>query len=69
LAAPGPLPAESGAFVEIDISADDSTHPSWQQPVRTHFRRTASGWKLVGLDRLPGSAPAAPAPAPATKAR
>jgi hypothetical protein len=70
LAPPGPLPRETGAFVEIDISADDTVHPAWQQPVRTHFRRTADGWKLVGLDRLPLGAPGArPAAPTATKDR
>jgi len=26
--------------------------PAWQQPVTVHFRRTASGWQLVGLRRM-----------------
>ena len=47
------LPAAPGSFVEVDISAESSAHPSWREPVRTFFRRTADGWKLVGLERLP----------------
>ena len=65
MAAPRDLPSAPGSFVEIDISAESAEHPTWQQPVRTHFRREAAGWKLVGLERLPertvGAAPAAPA--------
>ena len=59
--APANLPSASGTFVEIDIRADSADHASWQQPIRTYFRRTADGWKLVGLERLPESLPAAPA--------
>ena len=33
--------------------------PKWKQPVKTHFRRTAQGWELVGLERLPETVPAA----------
>ncbi len=51
--APRDLPSAAGSFVEIDISAESAAHPSWRQPVRVHFRRTDSGWKLVGLQRLP----------------
>ena len=51
--APRDLPPAAGSFVQIDISADSADHPTWQQPVRVHFRRTDSGWKLVGLQRLP----------------
>ena len=51
--APGNLPSAAGSFVEIDISADSADHPSWKVPVKVHFRRIDSGWKLVGLQRLP----------------
>ena len=50
--APAALPSTPGSFIEIDVSADDTAHAAWQQPVRLHFRRTADGWKLVGLERL-----------------
>ena len=53
LAPPNDLPAATGTFIAIDISAAHPAHPSWAQPVRTVFNRTATGWKLVGLERLP----------------
>jgi hypothetical protein len=67
-APPGVMPAEIGSFIEVDITAHDASHASWAQPIRAFFRRTADGWKLVGLERLDsgvadaagsGSAPAA----------
>ena len=61
--APANLPNGVGSFVEIDIAAVSAGQPSWQQPVRSHFRRTADGWKLVGFERLPDQ-PAAPASSP-----
>ena len=54
--APGEVKAIANGFVQVDISADSADHPSWQQPVRLHFRRTSAGWKLVGLRRLPDTA-------------
>ena len=54
--APASLPAAAGAFVGVDIRAIDAGHPSWGNPVRAFFRRTDSGWKLVGFERLPEGA-------------
>jgi hypothetical protein len=53
-----PLPAAfqgtaGPEFLEARVSAVHSSFPSWAQPVTVHFRRTGSGWKLVGLTRLP----------------
>ena len=50
--APGALPAQQGTFVKVSISATDGPKP-WATPVQAYFRRTADGWQLVGLDRLP----------------
>ena len=50
---PVSLPSAPGAFVEVQISAATPDHPSWAVPVDAFFRRGASGWTLVGLDRLP----------------
>jgi hypothetical protein len=52
--APSGLPTATGSFIAVDISADSKDHESWRRPVRTHFRREASGWKLVGLQRIAG---------------
>ena len=51
--APSGLPTVAGSFIEVNISAESSTYQTWKQPIRTHFRRQADGWKLVGLERLP----------------
>ncbi|HEX7136538.1 MAG TPA: hypothetical protein VF219_01755 [Vicinamibacterales bacterium] len=60
MTAPANLPGAPDSFVEVDISAESSAHASWQEPIRTYFRRTTSGWTLVGLERLPQTiAPAA----------
>jgi hypothetical protein len=50
--APANLPKASGSFVLAEVSAMDSAYPSWAKPVKVFFRRTGSGWKLVGLERM-----------------
>jgi hypothetical protein len=59
--APAGLPAAPGSFVMVDISADSQPHPEWRRPIRTHFRRGAAGWTLVGLERLPEGLSTGPA--------
>ena len=51
--APPGLPTAEGSFIALDISANASDHKTWQRPIRTYFRRGASGWTLVGLERIP----------------
>ena len=51
LAAPTALPSDGGAFVHIEVSAIDQRRIEWSSPVHLFFRREASGWRLVGLDR------------------
>jgi hypothetical protein len=53
LQAPAGLPTAPGAYVRVDIGVDHAQHPNWKQPVKTYFVRQASGWKLVGLERMP----------------
>ena len=52
MAAPKDLPPKA-AFVVAEVRAVDPPHPSWTKPVRATFNRTTSGWKLVGLERMP----------------
>ena len=59
MAAPAGLPTAPGSYIQVDISADVAAFPTWKQPVKTYFRRTAQGWQLVGLERLPETVPAA----------
>jgi hypothetical protein len=61
--APNGMPTAAGSFVEVSISADSKEHPTWQQPVRTYFRRDGAGWKLVGLERMPQGSVTGAAPA------
>ncbi len=51
--APAGLPTTSGAFIELELSAQAPAHTTWARPIKVHFRRTGSGWALVGLERLP----------------
>ena len=53
MTAPRDLPNAAGSFIQIDISAESAANPSWREPVRVYFRRAASGWTLVGLERMP----------------
>ncbi|HET7219440.1 MAG TPA: hypothetical protein VFJ02_15390 [Vicinamibacterales bacterium] len=49
--APGTLPASG--FVKLEISGVQPEHASWATPISVYFRRAATGWVLVGVDRLP----------------
>jgi hypothetical protein len=44
------LPPQPGSFVRIQIRTIAPAHRTWT-PVDAHFKRTAAGWTLVGLDR------------------
>ena len=52
VAAPPGLPT-GDAYVRAEISCVDGADASWAKPVDVYFRRDGSGWKLVGLERLP----------------
>jgi hypothetical protein len=60
MAAPRGLPETLDTFLEVDIVAEGAAEPAWVEPVRTFFRRTRDGWKLVGLERLPEKTAASP---------
>jgi hypothetical protein len=51
--APSGLPRSEGSFVKVAVAAVDPVHAPWATPVDVYFKRTAGGWKLVGLERLP----------------
>src|SRR4029450_13355310 len=61
--APAGLPTTVGSMIAVDIAAEQAEYPTWKDPIHTYFRRTADGWKLVGLERMPeGPATAAATP-------
>jgi len=41
---------QGGDFVSVRIATRHPRYPSWT-PVQVYFRRTAAGWRTVGLDR------------------
>jgi hypothetical protein len=51
--APPGMPQTGAAYVLAEVRAVDPPYASWTKPVRVTFLRTAAGWKLVGLDRMP----------------
>jgi hypothetical protein len=52
--APAPAAALRGDYVQVQVAAIATGFPEWAKPVQLHFRRTPTGWTLVGLRRLPG---------------
>ena len=50
---PGDLPVTPGAYVRVDLHAASAERPEWAKPIQTYFRRLPTGWKLVGLERVP----------------
>jgi hypothetical protein len=51
--APASLPSAMGGIVKVQIAATDPAHAPWAAPVDAYFRRGASGWTLVGVERMP----------------
>lgn len=47
------LPNAPGSFIKVSVRAIEAPHATWTKPVDVYFRREASGWKLVGVERLP----------------
>ena len=46
---------EGAEFVAVAIQTIHSDHAAWRLPVTLTFRRTASGWQAVGLERTVAS--------------
>jgi hypothetical protein len=42
---------ESGEFVGVEVTARHAQHQEWARPATFFFRRDASGWTLVGVER------------------
>jgi hypothetical protein len=51
--APGALPSQPGTFVKVQIAAVRPAVPSWTVPIDVYFRRGATEWTVVGIERLP----------------
>jgi hypothetical protein len=50
---PPGVPVAPGLILKVQVAAKGAPHPSWETPIDAYFRRTASGWTLIGLERLP----------------
>jgi hypothetical protein len=51
--AQAPADALAAEFLSATIRAYHSAHSGWADPLTVYFRRGASGWTLVGLERMP----------------
>jgi hypothetical protein len=48
-----PNAASPPEFLKVEIVATEPAPKAWTAPVTVYFRRATSGWRLVGLERLP----------------
>jgi hypothetical protein len=58
-----PSVPSSARFIRVDIRAvnpADASLAAWSQPVHAYFRRSGSGWELVGFNRMPDAPPMRP---------
>lgn len=53
IVAPAGLPSTPGSFIRVELGASAPDRPAWAAPVHIYFKRTTSGWTLVGFERLP----------------
>jgi hypothetical protein len=51
--APAELPASEGVLVKVEVTGAGSAPAPWQKPVIAYFQRLASGWRLIGFERMP----------------
>jgi hypothetical protein len=52
LAAPAEVARQpQGSYLKVSVTPIDSSRAGWTRPIDVYFRRTADGWRLVGLDR------------------
>jgi len=56
VAGPSDLPSAAGTYLRAEIAATGGPE-SWSVPAHAYFVRQASGWKLLGFERLPGGNP------------
>ena len=42
---------EGGDYIGVEITGVQAQYPGWSRPASFVFRRTASGWTLVGAER------------------
>jgi hypothetical protein len=51
--APQALLNSASEYISASVRGFHPDRPAWAQPVQLYFRRAASGWTLVGLERQP----------------
>jgi hypothetical protein len=51
--AQAPAALLDASFVAARVRAQHPEHAAWAEPVTLYFRRGATGWSLVGLERTP----------------
>jgi hypothetical protein len=53
---PSNVPATPGTYIRAEIASKGGPE-RWAEPAHAYFVREASGWKLVGFERVPGGNP------------